>query len=76
MSHPEYTERRFGTADELWEALSPTRDLTDWSRRFIYRGQGDASWELIPSLLRPGQSPGKLLWGENCKADQQVITEI
>ncbi len=35
--------------DEFWDLLSP---IGRFDRRFIFRGQGDADWHLIPSVLR------------------------
>ncbi|EBV0828025.1 TPA: FRG domain-containing protein [Salmonella enterica] len=43
----------FQTADDLWESLSPTRNL-DLQKPYnlIYRGQGNSDWKLIPYALR------------------------
>jgi len=45
-------ERHYATAEDLWEALSPTKKLFPSPCKPIFRGQGDASWKLIPSVLR------------------------
>lgn len=48
-----YSEIAFKSADDLWEALSPTRNLgIEAPYDLLYRGQGDANWSLIPSALR------------------------
>ena len=52
----EYSARDFKnsvdheTADELWEALSPTN--IPESHEYLFRGQGDSNWQLIPTSLR------------------------
>lgn len=43
----------YNSADDLWEDLSPTRNLgIEIPHNLLFRGQGDASWTLIPSALR------------------------
>lgn len=54
--HPKYIEIAYETADELWAALSPTNELRPNSR-FIYRGQADSNWSLVPSFLRATTKP-------------------
>jgi hypothetical protein len=54
--NPSFITTHFATADELWLALSPTNELSPFGS-FIYRGQADAAWPLLPSLLRPGTKP-------------------
>lgn len=45
--------REFNCASKLWDALSPTQKIdTKLPNDIIFRGQGDASWKLIPSALR------------------------
>lgn len=53
---PAFKEIHYETADELWMALSPTNELRPNSA-FIYRGQADAKWHLVPSLLRSTTKP-------------------
>lgn len=77
--HPKFREVRCNTADELWEMLSPTKDLSPPPNDYIYRGQGNAKWPLIPSVLRTDKlhfPPAATLFGENYKIDEQVFTEI
>ena len=70
--------RKFETADDLWEALSPTRDLFGDNLRHetIFRGQSDDSMKLIPSVLREN-NPLTTLWqmsrGEVLVEDQVFI---
>ncbi|PRW66305.1 hypothetical protein C7A09_23610 [Pseudomonas fluorescens] len=52
--HPSFIEHAFETAAELWAALSPTHRFTNEIEDLIYRGQADARWPLIPTVLRPG----------------------
>lgn len=57
-------EREFKSANDLWEALSPTRRLFREPSRAIFRGHASASWDLVPSVLR----------GEHrMQADQDVL---
>ncbi|SFX90472.1 FRG domain-containing protein [Pantoea ananatis] len=53
MESNQYEKIDFDNADELWEELSPTRNFgLKPPYSLLYRGQGDASWGLIPSSLR------------------------
>lgn len=53
MKMDRYKEIEFESADDLWEALSPTRNLgIKFPNKLIYRGHGDSTWSLIPSALR------------------------
>ena len=72
--------KEFETADDLWEALSPTRNLFGdnlWHET-IFRGQPDDSMKLIPSVLREN-NPLTTLWqmsrGEVLVEDQ-VFMEL
>lgn len=56
MSVDNFEVKPFQTAESFWEALSPTRPLVEGPHRFIFRGQADATWKLVPSLLRPYQN--------------------
>ena len=51
MENP-IAENHFDTAEELWDHLSPTRTSRDVEDEFLYRGQSDASWQLMPSIVR------------------------
>ena len=52
MTHESFRKSPYTTADEMWEALSPTRDLVPPPCKLMYRGQADAEWELLPTVLR------------------------
>jgi len=56
MSVDNFEVKSFQTAESFWDALSPTRPLVEGPHRFIFRGQADATWKLVPSLLRPYQN--------------------
>lgn len=43
------------TAEELFRELSVTGKYENLINRFIFRGQSDARWELIPSIFREGK---------------------
>ena len=44
--------KKYETAEELWDSLSPTNELVAPPCKLIYRGQENAEWRLIPSILR------------------------
>jgi len=63
------------TVDEFWDILSPQKNLEDKPGQFIYRGQRDASWHLIPSILRKN-SPAKIIFGQKkITTDEQIFSE-
>jgi hypothetical protein len=77
MQHPAYQIIECKNADELWDKISPTQELMENPYKLIYRGQGNASWPLIPSILRKNKDcPTTILWGKECKAHEQVFAEI
>jgi FRG domain. len=79
MQYPYCKDIKCKNADELWDLLSPTRELVKEQCDFIYRGQGDATWSLIPSILRkscPNPDPATILFGRDPSADEQVYIEI
>jgi len=48
-----YELREFNDAKKLWDALSPTQKIDpNCVDNIVYRGQADATWGLIPSVLR------------------------
>lgn len=64
-----YKEIKFQSADDLWEALSPTVNLGITPPcNLIYRGQGDSKWSLIPSALRE-QHLSKILYHSDIEND-------
>ena len=52
MEHNSFYEKKYETAEELWDSLSPTNELVAPPCKLIYRGQENAEWKLIPSILR------------------------
>jgi len=75
-------QETFETAEEFIAALSPMNDRwISGTWEWIFRGQGDASWKLIPTALRASPPPewrvqGKLhlgLWPTN---KEQAIAEF
>ena len=52
MKHNPFCEIKCETAKELWDSLSPTNELVAPPCKLIYRGQENAEWRLIPSILR------------------------
>ena len=75
MNHPDPVEF-FTTAAGLWERLSPTRNTVRELDEIIYRGQADADWPLIPTILRKDSvwRPEKI-WDHAPTVDSQVAIE-
>lgn len=71
-----FEEKHYKTANELWDALSPTQSFFNEPCRIVYRGQASADWGLIPSLLRDGINPLLKFMGQRTKADELVFTEV
>lgn len=67
-------EVNFNSADELWDALSPTQELFSESYNAIYRGQGDSNWKLMPSLFRSRELLTFL--GRTATADELIFNEL
>lgn len=43
----------------------------------IFRGQANANWGLVPSVLRSGSAnPASRVWGAGVKAEEQIFTEV
>ncbi|MDD9158519.1 FRG domain-containing protein [Aliivibrio sp. S4TY2] len=77
MEYLAFKEKHYATANELWDALSPTQSFFKEPYNIIYRGQADANWGLIPSLLRnENTNPLLRFMGRRTKADELVFTEI
>ncbi|EKF9663254.1 FRG domain-containing protein [Vibrio cholerae] len=77
MKYPAFKEVNYETANDLWDALSPTKSFFKKPYNIIYRGQADSSWSLIPSLLRNKESNSLLKFlGRPSKADELVYTEV
>ncbi|CAB1262534.1 putative FRG domain protein [Vibrio cholerae] len=77
MKYPAFKEVNYETANDLWDALSPTKSFFKKPYNIIYRGQADSGWSLIPSLLRNKESNSLLKsLGRPSKADELVHTEV
>ncbi|EIY6411655.1 FRG domain-containing protein [Vibrio parahaemolyticus] len=77
MKYPAFKEVNYETANDLWDALSPTKSFFKEPYNIIYRGQADSGWSLIPSLLRNKESNSLLKFlGRPSKADELVYTEV
>lgn len=68
------------TAEELWEMLSPTRDIFAKPCKLIYRGQANAEWSLIPSVLRSTYSIDRTdiaskIIGSKANSNEQIQIE-
>jgi hypothetical protein len=67
--------KEFDTARDLWDELSPLNPINTEHTELVYRGQGDAKWNLQPAVSRPS-NPAVGLW-KKCpiNADEQIVTE-
>lgn len=72
----EIEERRAKSAGEFWGWLSPERSLFRKPCDLLYRGQGDASLGLEPSVLRsPETNLGVIISDGSIPSDMQVFKE-
>jgi hypothetical protein len=72
----EIQEKQANSAAEFWDWLSPEKPLFPRPCELLYRGQGDASWGLEPSILRfPETTLGVLKYNGNVPSDLQVFKE-
>ena len=77
MENNSFYEIPYKTADELWDSLSPTKELVKPPCKLIYRGQKNAEWGLVPSILR--DETRKLLsnyYLGKINYDDQIFLEI
>lgn len=72
-----FEERTCSEAEEFWEVLSPIDPLGMQHDSFIYRGQWDSDWGLMPSILRQDDSnPVRRMMGNSVSCDYQVYAEM
>lgn len=72
-----FKEIQYQTADELWNALSPTIELIPKPYKLIYRGQANAEWGLIPSIFRTNNKISKTIWGDrDITSEKQIFSEV
>src|SRR5664279_5104798 len=77
MCNKGFQEREFGAAGELWTQLGPVNKLFSDPSKLIFRGQADATWGLVPSVLRDSfRSKAILIAPGRDTADFQVFYEI
>lgn len=77
MKHEKYTEQNLNTAEELWEALNPIKDIFPGTSQPIYRGQANSEWGLIPSVLRiPNLYPFNVEMETTVKHHKQRFMEM
>jgi hypothetical protein len=72
--HASFAERSYEKVEDLWLALSPTAQLSDGPQSYIYKGQGDATWQLIPSILRPRNQPPITSYEKMVEASEMFFT--
>lgn len=59
---------------EFWDKLSPEKPLKKNPSKFIYRGQGNAIWPLVPAILRDNMKHS--WWKEKMYYDEQIFFEL
>lgn len=65
------TETKFETAKELWNHISPSNWESRCAETYLFRGQADSRWDLIPTILRKGTG----LLGHECECQSQINLE-
>lgn len=60
MTHEHLKLIECKTAAEFWTRLAPENPLHSGPHRFIYRGQSDAEWALIPTALPRPNAPASI----------------
>lgn len=77
MAHDPFHEKPYETADELWDSLSPTKELVKPPCKLIYRGQKNAEWGLVPSVFRGEmRKPFERFRQGDMKHEDQIHMEI
>ena len=73
-----YKTLEFLSLNEFWDYLDPQNGIYGIPTEFIFRGQRDSSWGLLPNILRQERSnPVLSMWGEEyLNADNQVYSEL
>lgn len=72
-----FVEKKCTDLNEFWELLSPQKLLKRDPSNFIYRGQRDSSWGLIPSILREEDNPANRISGSmRVTCEDQVFAEL
>lgn len=76
--HRAFIEEECEKIDDFWSFLSPLKPLKPRPSNFIFRGQRNSNWELIPSILREGpNNPAKRIWGSlGVTSDNQIFAEL
>jgi len=70
-------EKKLESATSLWAELGILQQNTRYDKQVIYRGHGNAQWDLIPTILRP-QSIGMLknLIDDNLQSEDLAWAEF
>lgn len=64
------------TIDEFWETIRPENPFLNSPQGYIFRGQGNADWKLIPSVQRENSQANKLLNREAKLSIDQIGAEF
>ena len=71
-----YTLIECQTVKEFWEILSPENQRWSGLGPVVYRGQANAQWGLVPSVLRESSLVRKMIPGFLLKTDLQLFGEM
>ena len=74
--HAPFIEHRYEKAEDLWLALSPANQFRNGLENFVYRGQGDSTWPLVPTILRPRNHPPIISYNEMVDSTDMVFYEL
>lgn len=74
--HELFIEHKYEKAEDLWLALSPTNEFRNGVENFVYRGQGDSTWPLVPTILRPRNHPPIISYSKMVGSDEMVFYEL
>jgi FRG domain len=78
MSNPSYNLKECKDCNEFWDILSPENPLGKFPDKFIYRGQRNATWGLLPTALRENTGIAQYLSfvRNNKEVEVQIFKEI
>lgn len=68
-----YFLKECNSIDEFWKELCPEKPLGNKRGKFIYRGQRDETWPLVPSILRINKKTNAKA---HIKCEEQVRNEL
>jgi hypothetical protein len=74
MHNQTYKQIDFQNPQSFWDYLSPENWQSKKSSTYIYRGQANSEWELLPNVLRKNEKLSSIIY-EQTDDDLQVLLE-